>query len=159
MPVTLLKTPFNAAEVLQEFTKEASGAGAIVSFTGLVRATSTAGERITELHLQAYPPLTETSIERAVQKAQTLWTLDAVTVLHRIGDMVPDEAIVFVAAAAKHRRDAFEGVDYLMDYLKTEAIFWKKEAYADGAAWIEPRGQDYTDKARWAHTSSKLELS
>jgi molybdopterin synthase catalytic subunit len=92
------------------------------------------------LHLQAYSPMTENGIRDAVDDAQQRWSLSAVQVIHRIGDMAPGDPIVFVATAASHRRAAFEAADFLMDYLKTEAIFWKKEITASESRWIEPQG-------------------
>ena len=102
------------------------------------------------LTLQAYSPMTERGIETAMAEARERWPLMALKVIHRTGEMAPGEAIVFVAAASIHRRAAFEAADFLMDYLKTEAVFWKKEATATGEHWIEPRSQDYQDRARWA---------
>ncbi len=147
--ITLTDTPFDPAKSLKDFTLMAEGAGAVVSFTGLVRPASEAGTMHT-LHLQAYSPMTETGIETAISKAAARWPLTAHRIIHRIGNMSPGEAIVFVATAATHRRAAFQAADYLMDYLKTEAVFWKKEISSDGEIWIEPRAEDYSDTARWA---------
>ena len=102
------------------------------------------------MSLTAYSPLTENGIKAAVKAAETRWDLENVLVAHRTGDMFPGDTIVFVAAASKHRRAAFEAADFLMDYLKTEAVFWKKEITENGQAWIEPRAEDYIDKNRWA---------
>ncbi|MEM8635198.1 MAG: molybdenum cofactor biosynthesis protein MoaE [Pseudomonadota bacterium] len=150
--ITLTPAPFDPVETLSAFTARAEGAGAIVSFTGLVRAESASG-RISNLHLQAYSPMTETGIQTAHDRAMARWPLTAAEIVHRIGDMVPGDPIVFVATAADHRRAAFEAADFLMDYLKTGAVFWKKETHASGeTVWIEPRAEDYTDSARWAET-------
>jgi len=134
---------------LNAFEQAAKGAGAVVSFTGLVRPTSQHGA-VSVLHLQSYETMTERGIDEAITKMKSRWPLHAVHVIHRIGDMHPGDTVVFVAAAAKHRRDAFEAADFLMDYLKTNAIFWKKEVTPDGDVWIEPRPEDYKDNARWA---------
>lgn len=147
--IEVTPTPFDAADALKAFEARAKGAGAIVSFTGLVRDHASSGE-VTRLHLQAYSPMTERGIEDAVATAHTRWPLIASHVIHRTGDMPPGEPIVFVATASAHRRAAFEAADFLMDYLKTEAVFWKKETTAAGEKWIEPRAEDYKDKARWA---------
>lgn len=146
-------TPIDAGTALTEFQKAAATSGGIVSFTGNVRGASAKGY-VSTLHLQAYSPLTEQGIKSAAETARTRWPLDHITILHRTGDMVPGETIVFVAAASAHRRAAFEAADFLMDYLKTEAVFWKKETTSDGAAWIEPRAEDYKDNARWAKTET-----
>ncbi len=141
--------PIDTGSALNAFEADVNGAGAIVSFTGLVRPSSQHGD-VATLHLQAYPPMTERGIEEAIAQTQKRWPLNAVKVIHRIGDMQPGDTVVFVAAAAKHRRDAFEAADFLMDYLKTNAVFWKKEITAEGEVWIEPRPEDYRDNARWA---------
>lgn len=138
----------DAASELAAFEQDAGQSGAIVTFSGNVRPSATQG-RVEQLFLQSYSPMTETGIEAAIQNAQTRWPLDKLLVIHRIGEMNPGDTIVFVAAASKHRRAAFEAADFLMDYLKTEAVFWKKETTAAGELWIEPRGEDYSDAARW----------
>ena len=145
----LRNEPFDAGRELSAFEAEATGAGGIVSFTGLVRDHASSGA-VRALTLQAYSPMTERGIETAMAEARERWPLMALKVIHRTGEMAPGEAIVFVAAASIHRRAAFEAADFLMDYLKTEAVFWKKEATATGEHWIEPRSQDYQDRARWA---------
>ncbi|WP_084396850.1 molybdenum cofactor biosynthesis protein MoaE [Henriciella aquimarina] len=149
--ITLSAQPFDAGDELKAFEARASGAGAIVSFTGLVRDRAS-DENVRILHLQAYSPMTERGIEQAAARAEARWPLTAIRILHRIGDMGPGEPIVFVATASAHRRDAFEAADFLMDYLKTEAVFWKKEVTDTGERWIEPRAEDYQDSARWALT-------
>ncbi|MEZ6001146.1 molybdenum cofactor biosynthesis protein MoaE [Hyphomonas sp.] len=140
--------PFTISDAVTEFERHAAGAGAIVTFSGLVRPQSAEGEVVT-LHLQAYAPMTENGIRHAVDAAAIRWSLGAVQVIHRIGDMTPGDPIVFVATAAPHRRAAFEAADFLMDYLKTDAVFWKKEVTASGSHWIEPRAEDYRDRSRW----------
>ena len=141
--------PIDASEALKQFEQSAKGAGAIVTFSGQVRPQANSG-KVETLHLQAYSPMTETGIESAINEAKTRWSIDQICVLHRIGDMAAGETIVFVATASQHRRAAFEAADFLMDYLKTEAVFWKKEGTASGDQWIEPRADDYVDAARWA---------
>ena len=146
--IRLTPEPFDAADELKAFEKTIGDAGAIVSFTGLVRAQSADGP-VRTLHLQAYSPMTENGIAATVQAARERWPLSGVRIVHRTGDMAPGDAIVFVATASAHRRAAFEAADFLMDYLKTEALFWKKETSASGTKWIEPRPEDYQDSARW----------
>ena len=141
--------PFRISDAVADFEAQAAGAGAIVTFSGLVRPQAE-GEDVTTLYLQAYSPMTENGIRNAVSQAQDKWPLTAVQVIHRIGDMSPGDAIVFVATASAHRRAAFEAADFLMDYLKSAAWFWKREKRADGWHWIEPRAQDFADRNRWA---------
>lgn len=149
MTIRLLDTPFDPGEELTRFSAAAAGSGGIVSFTGLVRAQAQ-GSAVRSLFLQAYSPMTERGIEQAAQEARRRWALTGLSIIHRTGSMAPGEPIVFVATAAPHRRAAFEAADFLMDYLKTEAVFWKKELTEAGDRWIEPRPEDYQDAARWA---------
>ena len=134
--------------LLAQFTAANPRSGAVVSFSGNVRVDKDDGQTCA-LILEAYEPVTRNGIADAITTAQSRWQLDDVMVRHRIGKMNPSETIVFVAAASKHRRDAFSATDFLMDYLKTEAFFWKKEVYENGEKWIEPRAQDYSDAKRW----------
>lgn len=140
--------PIDAPETLKQFETKASGAGGIVSFTGNVRPAAKLGP-VKSLFLQSYSPLTENGIKSALETAQARWPLMGVRIVHRIGEMAPGETIVFVATASAHRRAAFEAADFLMDYLKTEAVFWKKEITETDEAWIEPRDEDYSDANRW----------
>ena len=144
----LLETPLSPTDALAAFERRINGAGGVVSFVGYVRPEAH-GSNVTGLSLQAYSPLTENGVEAAITEAETRWPLKAVSVLHRIGDMAPGDPIVFVATASEHRRAAFEAADFLMDYLKTDAVFWKKELTQTGATWIEPRAEDYNDRSRW----------
>ncbi len=143
----LVQAAFDPAAELACFAT--SGAGAVASFTGLARATSKAGSTVTGLFLDHHPRLTQTSLDEAARAVTTRFDLSAVRVVHRCGQIAPGEAIVFVAAAAAHRRAAIEAVDYLMDRLKTDAVFWKREDAVDGSRWIEPTEGDRADRARW----------
>lgn len=147
--ITLTTAPFSPSDMLRDFTAISSGAGGIVSFSGHVRPDTPDGP-VEALHLEAHPVMTERGMQDALTRAKSKWPLISAQIIHRIGTILPGEAIVFVAAASTHRRDAFQAADFLMDYLKTEAIFWKKETGSTGAHWIEPRSQDYADNARWA---------
>ncbi|MBB5519326.1 molybdenum cofactor biosynthesis protein MoaE [Amphiplicatus metriothermophilus] len=145
-------TPFDPEAEAAHFRRRCARAGAIATFLGQVRGENGA---VASLALEHYPGLTEAEIGRIAEQACARWPLEAVAIAHRVGVMAPGEPIVFVAAAAAHRRPAFEAVDFLMDYLKSEAPFWKKETGADGSArWIEPRAEDSRDKARWAPDAS-----
>ena len=136
---------FDPAAELAAATLRAAGAGGVVSFTGLVRRDGD----VLALELEGYPGFTEAAIEREGREVHDLHDLHDLHVVHRVGRMAPGEPVVFVAAAAAHRRAAFEGCDRMMDFLKSRAPFWKKEHAAAGARWIEPRPQDYEDAARW----------
>lgn len=140
--------PIDASALLKSFEASAVGVGAIVSFTGMVRSNAAEGN-VEYLFLQSYSPMTETGIQTAIDETRSRWPVANVLVQHRIGEMKPGETIVFVATASAHRRAAFEAADFLMDYLKTEAVFWKKEKTDRGEKWIEPRAVDYSDAERW----------
>jgi len=140
--------PFDAAGLLADFSARAAGAGAIASFTGMVREEND-GAAVSSLALEHHPSLTEKAIAGIGADAIARFGLTDVAIVHRHGVLMPGEAIVFVAAAAAHRRAAFDAVDYVMDRLKTEAPFWKREQRSDGAHWLEARDSDHEDRRRW----------
>ncbi|MBI1394131.1 MAG: molybdenum cofactor biosynthesis protein MoaE [Alphaproteobacteria bacterium] len=144
----LQSTPLDPGAAYRDFAKAVADAGAIVTFTGVVRPDAN-GAPVRKLTLEAYSPLTEREAEAATAMAESRWPLLAAMAIHRVGDMAPGDPIVFVATASRHRRAAFEAADFLMDYLKTEAVFWKKEWTDAGAHWIEPRPDDHADRRRW----------
>ncbi|MFZ4605475.1 MAG: molybdenum cofactor biosynthesis protein MoaE [Caulobacter sp.] len=146
MTVRLQTEPFDPGALLTAFTAGRSETGAVTSFTGIARAEAGA---TTSLELEAYPGFTDAEISRIGAAAASRWSLHDWLVVHRTGPIAPGEAIVFVATAASHRREAFEACDHLMDYLKSRAPFWKKEHGPDGARWIEPTDRDRTDAERW----------
>ena len=125
---------------------EATGAGAVVTFTGLVRDVA-GGLR--HMELEHYPGMTERALADHAAAAMARWPLEAVTVIHRHGRLGPGERIMMVGCASRHRAAAFEAADFLMDWLKSRAPFWKKEVTADGAAWVEARAEDEAALARW----------
>ena len=144
--IKLTEERFDPGALLTEFCQGRAEVGAVATFTGLTRAE--AGD--TEiLELEAYPGFTEAEIGRIADQARERFGLNDLAILHRVGKVSPGEPIVFVATAARHRREAFEACDFLMDYLKSKAPFWKKSHGPDGARWIEPRPQDHADLARW----------
>jgi len=146
MTVRLQSEPFEPGALLTAFSAGRTETGAVASFTGLARADSGA---TTTLELEAYPGFTEAEIARIAAAAATRWGLQDWLIAHRIGPIAPGEPVVFVATASRHRREAFEACDHLMDYLKSRAPFWKKEHGPDGARWIEPTDRDRTDAERW----------
>ncbi|HEX8525470.1 molybdenum cofactor biosynthesis protein MoaE [Allosphingosinicella sp.] len=140
--------PFDAAALLADFAGRSAGAGAIATFTGLVRGEND-GSAVSALELDFHPRLTQRAVAGIAADAAERFGLIDVAIVHRHGILAPGEAIVFVAAAAQHRRAAFDAVDYVMDRLKTEAPFWKREQRSDGAHWIEARERDHSDHLRW----------
>ena len=145
--ITLTDQPFDPGVLLSAFSKGRTETGAVATFTGLARAEQGSTNI---LELEAYPGFTEAQIGAIAEGARQRFSLDDFQIVHRIGKIAPGEAIVFVATASGHRREAFEACDFLMDYLKSRAPFWKKETGPDGQArWIEPRPQDHADITRW----------
>lgn len=120
--------------------------GALVSFTGLVRDLDGA---LTGFELEHYPAMTERALVAIEAEAQARWPLQATLILHRYGQFAPGEQIMMVAAASAHRQAAFAAAEFLMDYLKSRAPFWKKEATASGSSWVDARESDETALARW----------
>jgi len=149
MAVRVQIEAFDAGALLSEFSRGRTRSGGIVSFTGLAR-DATDGQAVVTLELDAYPGFTEPAIATMETQALARFPVQDLLIVHRHGPIAPGEAIVFVAAAAEHRRAAFEAADFLMDYLKTRAPFWKKESGPDGERWIEPRPSDYQDVERWS---------
>lgn len=140
--------PFDPGAELSAFEKRATDAGAVVSFLGKVRGKAGA-ESVGALYLEHFPGVTERSIADIEAEARRRWAIGETLIIHRVGELAPEEPIVMVCVASAHRRQAFEAADFLMDYLKTEAVFWKKEICDGGEAWIEPRDADYKDASRW----------
>jgi molybdopterin synthase catalytic subunit len=123
--------------------------GAVVSFTGTVRDMNE-GASVAELELEHYPEMTERSLQGIVEQARARWPLYGALVVHRVGPMQPMEQIVLVAVSSAHRGEAFAACEFIMDYLKTEAPFWKKEQTPEGARWVDARTSDDKAKAKWA---------
>ena len=123
------------------------GTGALAAFAGQVRDTGGDGDSV--LEIEHYPGMTEASIEGIVAKAEARWNLDGVLVVHRVGRLRPADQIVLVLCASGHRAEAFAACEYIMDFLKTDAIFWKKETDGDGARWITSTRQDRNRAAGW----------
>lgn len=147
LQVVITSSAFDPLILAAEFQQNIEGVGAIASFTGYVRDE---GGTVNMLRISHYPIMTENEIAGLIKEAVSRWNLQACHVTHRVGDIAAGEAIVFVVAASAHRRAAFEAVDFLMDYLKSEAPFWKQELGEGGANWIEPKEQDKRDKERWS---------
>jgi molybdopterin synthase catalytic subunit len=122
--------------------------GAIVTFSGLVR-DSHADNTVTKLYIEHYPGMTEKALEKIIMQARQRWSIQQVTVIHRIGELYPTDQIVFVGVASAHRASAFNACEFIMDYLKTDAPFWKKEWRDDQAHWVEQRDSDSQAKHAW----------
>ncbi|MEJ8629910.1 molybdenum cofactor biosynthesis protein MoaE [Sphingomonas sp. I4] len=125
---------------------EGGNVGAVASFCGLVRAD----DGVDQLELEHYPGATEAALDRIARTASERWSLQAATIVHRVGPMRPGERIVLVLTAAPHRRDALDACAYLIDRLKTDAPFWKRETRGDDARWVEARDSDTAAAERWS---------
>lgn len=146
MRVAVQSAPFDPGAEVSAFTAGVRGAGAVVSFTGLVRDE---GGKLSAMEIEHYPGMTETAISGIAAEAAARWSLADVLVIHRHGRLIPGEAIMMVATAAPHRGDAFAAAEFLMDYLKSRAPFWKKEIGADGAEWVAAKVSDEDALKRW----------
>ncbi|GAB3449298.1 molybdopterin synthase catalytic subunit MoaE [Massilia solisilvae] len=124
-------------------------AGAVVTFVGTVRDMND-GASVASMELEHYPGMTERALEDIVEQARARWPLLGALVIHRVGPLLPRDQIVLVAVASSHRGEAFAACEFIIDYLKTDAPFWKKEATPDGARWVDARVSDDTAKAKWA---------
>jgi molybdopterin synthase catalytic subunit len=143
--VRLLDAAFDPAAELAAFASAHPKAGGIASFLGQVRA----GDGVEALELRHYGPLTLPGMQALGEAIQRRWALDGLLLIHRHGTMHPGDPIVMIAAAARHRRDAFEAADFAMDHLKSDSWFWKRELRGGDWHWIEPRAEDHADLARW----------
>lgn len=142
--IVVNRAPIDVAAEMA-LAEAAAGVGAVATFTGLVRADDGVGT----LELEHYPGATEAALTRVAEGAVARWSLGAATIVHRVGPMTPGERIVFVAASAAHRASALEACAYLIDRLKTDAPFWKRETRGDAAAWVEARDTDTAAAAKW----------
>jgi molybdopterin synthase catalytic subunit len=150
--IRLQRETFDVAAEVKTLTAARTDIGAVVTFTGICRADEN-GEAIAALTLEHYPGMAEAEIARHVEEAQLRWPLLGVTVIHRFGRIAPGEDIVMVATASSHRQAAFAAAEFLMDYLKTRAPFWKQVEKAGGASWVEAKSSDDSAADRWRASS------
>jgi len=146
--VRLQREPFDAAAEAAKLAHGRTDVGAVVTFTGICRGDE-AGEPIAALTLEHYPGMAEAEIERHVAEATTRWPLLGVTVVHRFGRIAPGEDIVLVVTVSSHRAAAFAAAEFLMDYLKTRAPFWKQVEKAGAKTWVEAKATDDAAAGRW----------
>ena len=147
--IRLQREPFNTATEASALTRGRTDIGAVVTFTGICRGDEN-NKPIAALTLEHYPAMAEAEIARHVQDAESRWALLGVTVIHRYGRIEPGEDIVLVVTASSHRQDAFAAAEFLMDYLKTHAPFWKRVEQPAGATWVEAKSADDAAAERWA---------
>jgi molybdopterin synthase catalytic subunit len=160
--IRLQREAFDAASEAATLTRDRTDVGAVVAFTGVCRADEN-GQPIAALHLEHYPDMAEAEIGRHVEAARQRWPLLGVTVVHRYGRIVPGEAIVLVVTASSHRQAAFAAAEFLMDYLKTRAPFWKQVEKSGGKSadriWVEAKASDDTAAERWKGAPAKREAA
>lgn len=146
--VSVQEQDFDVSSLQRELLGSEYQAGAVASFTGLVRVSNEQRE-VGVLELEHYPGMTERSIQKIVDQARQRWQLLGARVVHRVGRLSPGEQIVYVGVSCAHRGDAFQACEFIMDYLKTRAPFWKKETTARGEHWVESRESDSAAAQRW----------
>ena len=146
MRLSVQEAAFDLGAEANRFSHDLRGAGAVVTFTGLVRDN---GGQLTAMEIEHYPGMTEKAISAIMEEAVARWGLADALVIHRYGVLRSGEPIMMVATAASHRADAFAAADFLMDYLKSRAPFWKKEISANGADWVAAKDSDEAALTRW----------
>ena len=149
MSVSVQREDFDPQTVVKALIKGRADIGAVVTFVGLVRDT-VQHEAISAMELEHYPGMTEKALQDIIQQANARWQLQGASIIHRIGKLAPAEQIVMVAVASPHRGEAFQACEFIMDYLKTRAPFWKKEFTANGAHWVDARDSDDEALKRWS---------
>ena len=152
MRIVVQDAPFDFGAEAAAFAADRRDMGAIVTFTGVVRDTD-AGD-LQAMEIEHYPGMTEAALADIAAQAQARWSLGDVLVIHRYGRMMPGELIMMVATAAPHRRDAFEAAEFLMDYLKSRAPFWKKEHRAGQTDWVAAKDEDEDALTRWSRPAA-----
>lgn len=146
--IIIQSEPFNPGAEQEKLCAGNPGIGALVSFVGLMRDINE-GEAVRGMCLEHYPGMTEKALTAIVEEAEGRWCLEVVQVIHRVGDLKPEDPIVLVAVASRHRGEAFRACEFIIDYLKTRAPFWKKEKTTDGERWVDARHTDAAAEARW----------
>jgi molybdopterin synthase catalytic subunit len=146
--IRIQQADFDVAQEIAALSKGRTDVGAVVSFSGICRGSEN-GEPIAALTLEHYPGMAEAEIGRHADDALSRWPLQGLTIIHRFGRIAPGENIVLVVTASAHRQAAFEAAEFLMDYLKTNAPFWKREESQQGTSWVEARDHDDAAAARW----------
>ena len=146
--ISVQKEPFDIAAVQEEMRAENPAIGALVSFIGQMRDINE-GDEVSTMTLEHYPGMTERALDTIVKEAEARWELMGVRVIHRVGELRPHDPIVLVAVTSAHRGEAFQACEFIIDYLKTRAPFWKKEVTPEGERWVDARHSDNKAEERW----------
>ncbi len=147
MKILVQESDFDVAVESRELCAGRTDIGAVASFVGLVRELPQGG--LQQMTLEHYPGMTENALQQIVDQAAARWQVQNATIIHRVGPMQPGEQIVLVLVASAHRGDAFAACEFIMDYLKTDAPFWKKEESDEGASWVDARESDDVARRKW----------
>jgi molybdopterin synthase catalytic subunit len=156
MPIRIQTEDFDLTSEVAQLRAGDPKIGAVVTFIGTVRDMND-GSGVSEMELEHYPGMTEKALEQIVDRARQRWQVKDILVIHRIGPLKPLDQIVLVAVTSAHRGDAFDACEFVMDYLKTQAPFWKKELTPQGARWVDARSADDDALAKWDISSNKNE--
>lgn len=146
--ISIQTEDFDIASLHEQLRAEDASCGAIVTFTGIVRELEGA-ERLRGIFLEHYPGMTQKALARIVAQARERWSLGKVSVIHRVGELMGNDNIVYVGVSSRHRVAAFEAAQFIMDYLKRDAPFWKKELLDSDARWVEQKGSDLDAASKW----------
>ncbi|MEO0402929.1 MAG: molybdenum cofactor biosynthesis protein MoaE [Pseudomonadota bacterium] len=146
MDVRVQEAPFDFGVEAATFASGCASSGAVVTFTGIVRDVA---DGLKAMEIEHYPGMTEAALSQIASEAKERWSLEKALIIHRHGRLAPGEMIMMVAAAAPHRKDAFEAAEFLMDFLKSRAPFWKREITRDGATWVGAKDADEEALRRW----------
>jgi molybdopterin synthase catalytic subunit len=153
VPVRVQREDFDAGREIGQLRAADPKIGAVAAFIGVARDVND-GDAVATLTLEHYPGMTERALEEICAQARARWNIADVLVIHRVGELRPTDQIVLVVVTSAHRGEAFFACEFVMDYLKTEAPFWKKEATADGTRWVDARDADEHARARWKATGA-----
>lgn len=149
MPVRIQEQDFDLTSEIALLRRGDGGVGAVVIFIGTVRDLND-GSKVEQMTLEHYPGMTEASLEAIIDEAKGRWNLNQALIIHRVGPLLPQDQIVLVAVTSAHRGEAFAACEFMMDYLKTQAPFWKKEDTPNGARWVDARVSDDEALSRWS---------
>jgi len=145
--VKIQQESFSISKMISQLS-EKDHVGAVVTFSGYVREFSN-DNQLQFMELEYYPGMTEKALENIEKKARNSWDIDDIRIIHRVGKLVPKDLIVGVAVSSKHRGNAFKACEFIIDFLKTDAPFWKKEINENGVSWVNERQEDITKKSNW----------
>lgn len=154
--VSVQSEDFDLAAEYQQLRKISASTGAIVQFVGLMRDLNE-GDQVRGMFLEHYPGMTEKSLSAIINKAESRWPLIGVRLIHRVGQLTPEDQIVMVMVASQHRQAAFEACNFIMDFLKTRAPFWKKETTKNGERWLDAKDSDQQAAERWQNDHSSID--